>query len=215
MAAVRAGGATGRPGGAGAEARGSECGLGARGGAAAPPAAGWRLSASGPEAPRPGASGGGGPERRRRNWPSPSPAGRSQLLPGARICIPRLEGGEVTVWPLPKVWGFGVAVARSFEGRETCVPARSLGAWSRLGQTFSCGDRQKDLKGDPLAPGVRARRRNLSRLLSFPSRLPPRVLGSAVGWGFWQQRGALGSPQHLEFSRGSMRLAKLMVSLSS
>lgn len=125
----------------------AECGVRAGARVARPPrlprAGGCR--ATGPEAPRPGASGGGGPEQRRRNWPSPSWAGRSQLLPGARICIPRLEGGEVTVWPLPKVWGAGVAVAQRFEGTETCVPVRRAG---------ESGDGLKGLPGARPAPGV-------------------------------------------------------------
>lgn len=45
-----------------------------------------------------------GPARWERNWLSLGSAERSQLLPGARICILCWEGGEVTVWFLSKVW---------------------------------------------------------------------------------------------------------------
>lgn len=85
-------------------------------GAAAPPAADWRLQRVGPGGATAGERAAGGPERRERNWLSLGSAERFQLLPGAQICILRPEGGEVTVWPLPKVWGFGVAVALGCEG---------------------------------------------------------------------------------------------------
>lgn len=51
----------------------------------------------------------------------------------------------MTVWPLPKVWGAGVAVAQRFEGTETCVPVRRAG---------ESGDGLKGLPGARPAPGV-------------------------------------------------------------
>ncbi|XP_039725244.1 skin secretory protein xP2-like [Pteropus medius] len=69
----------------------------------------------------------GGRARRERNWLSLGSAERSQLLPGARICIRSPGGGEVTVWPLPKVWIFGVAVAQSFDSEETWRPRVQFG----------------------------------------------------------------------------------------
>lgn len=45
-----------------------------------------------------------GPAGWERNCLSLGSAERSQLLPGARICILCWEGGEVTVWFLSKVW---------------------------------------------------------------------------------------------------------------
>lgn len=63
----------------------------ARRGAAALPAGG--CSASGPEAPRPGASG-GRPGAAGEELTVLGSAGRSQLLPGARICILHRGAGK-------------------------------------------------------------------------------------------------------------------------
>lgn len=103
-------------------------------------------SASGPEAPRPGSERQRGPARRERNWLSLGSVERSQLLPGARICILSPEGGEVTVWSLPKVWVFGVAVAQGFEGTETWRLSLQLRGVEQPGPAFYCRDGRNDLR---------------------------------------------------------------------
>ncbi|XP_032172772.1 translation initiation factor IF-2-like [Mustela erminea] len=132
------------------------CGLGALGGAAAAPAAGWRLQRVGPGGATAGDRAADWPERRERNWLSQGSAERSQLLPGARICILRREGGEVTVWPLPKVWVFGVAVARALMAEKLSLSSWCSRMWSRWGPASSCFlllRGQKDLPRRSLEPG--------------------------------------------------------------
>ncbi|XP_027456365.2 translation initiation factor IF-2-like [Zalophus californianus] len=143
----------GRDGAARRGPRRAGCGLGARGGAAAPPAAGWRLQRVGPGGATAGERAADSPERRERNWLSLGSAKRSQLLPGARICILRQEGGEVTVWPLPKVWVFGVAVARALKAERLSLSVCRSGMWSRWGPTSSCDGGRRIFQGDPLEPG--------------------------------------------------------------
>lgn len=156
-------------------------GLGARGGAAAPPAAGWRLQRVGPGGATAGERAADSPERRERNWLSLGSAERSQLLPGARICILRREGGEVTVWPLPKVWGFGVAVARALKAEKLSLSACRSGMWGRWGPTSSCDGDRRIFQGDPLEPGrggLATKPFASPLLLCHPT--PYKVLGSGV-----------------------------------
>lgn len=157
----------GRDGAAPRGPRRAGCGLGALGGAAAVPAAGWRLQRVGPGGATAGDRAADCPERRERNWLSQGSAERSQLLPGARICILRREGGEVTVWPLPKVWVFGVAVARALMAEKLSLSSWCLRMWSRWGPASSCDRDRRIFQGDLWSLDVVAWRENLSRLLCF------------------------------------------------
>ncbi|XP_047580840.1 translation initiation factor IF-2-like [Lutra lutra] len=138
----------GRDGAAPWGPRRAGCGVGALGGAAALPAAGWRLQRVGPRGATAGDRAVDCPERRERNWLSLGSAERSQLLPGARICILSREGGEVTVWPLPKVWVFGVAVARALMAEKLSLSSRCSRMWSRWGPASSCDGDRRIFQGD-------------------------------------------------------------------
>lgn len=78
----------------------------------------------------------------------------------------------MTVWPLPKVWVFRVAVAQSFEGRGTWRPSVQLGRVELPRAQHSQAD--TDLfHGNPLKPSRLSASTKLLTPPCFPFQPPP------------------------------------------